>query len=259
MRVYSNLTPRQRARLSGENTYLPGWPCKVGHLAPRYVIDTKCVECQGMRSKIRWTKRRQTHAEFDLERHRCYREQNRENIREYNRAVQSLPRRLAAQKKWRDANKEYNIARKKTYRAANAEAIRSRENEKHAANREARRAQDQVNRDRNRERHKAVKRYWAKRNLDKVALKARLRRARHAGAAGKYTADDLTKIRRLQNDRCAYCRIELAGAGYVDHIVALTKGGSNWPTNLQLVCRPCNSSKGDRDPIEFARRLGRLL
>jgi 5-methylcytosine-specific restriction endonuclease McrA len=166
---------------------------------------------------------------------------------------------LASQKKWRDANREYDTARKKAYRSANAEIIRARENAKRAANREARRAKDQANRERNRERHRAVKREWSRKNRDKVANKARQRRARHAGAEGRHTPADLARIRNMQNDRCAYCRIELSGAGFVDHIVALVNGGSNWPSNLQLVCRPCNSSKGALDAIEFARRTGRLL
>lgn len=250
--------PRQQARLRGEPTYFTGRPCKHGHIAFRRVADTRCVECIARRSKINWQKRRKTHADVDRERWRLYREQNREKLRDYNRSVQSLPRRLAAQKKWRDANKEYNEARRKAYYAANWEAIRSRENASHAANREARRARDKANRTRNRDRHLAVRRAWGRRNPDKVAHKARRRRARHAGAAGKHTPGDIENIRRLQTDRCAYCRIELA-CGFVDHIVALAKGGSNWPSNLQLVCRPCNSSKGARDPIEFARQTGRLL
>lgn len=251
--------PRQQARLRGERTYSTGQPCKHGHICPRYVADTKCVECTRVKSKKDWKKRRITHSEIDQDRWRDYREQNREKLSTYNRSVQSLPRRLASQKKWRDANKEYNRARKLDYRAANLNVIRSRENTRNAENRELRRLQDQANRDRRRDQYKATKREWSRNNRDKVALKARRRRARHAGAEGSHTLLDLARIRRLQNDRCAYCSTDLAGAGYVDHIVALANGGSNWPRNLQLVCLRCNSSKRVRDPIEFARATGRLL
>lgn len=44
---------------------------------------------------------------------------------------------------------------------------------------------------------------------------------------------------------CAACsspdRLEL------DHIVALVKGGQNVEGNFQFLCKPCNTSKGDRD------------
>lgn len=253
------VTPRQRAQSCGETTYFTGRPCKHGHICPRYVADMKCVECIGIKAKANWKKRRETHGEFDRQRGRRYREQNREKIRDYSRSVQSLPRRRAAQKKWRDANKEYERARKKAARARDLSAMRARENAKNAANREAIRARDQARRDGDRDRYNATKRAWSRNNRDRVAHKARQRRARHARADAMHTPEDIVRIGRLQNDRCAYCRIDLARGGYVDHIIALANGGSNWPKNLQLVCRPCNSRKGTRHPVEFARQLGRLL
>ncbi len=43
---------------------------------------------------------------------------------------------------------------------------------------------------------------------------------------------------------CNYCGAteDLA----VDHVVPLSKGGTNDPENLTPACKPCNSSKGDR-------------
>ncbi|MCZ4387971.1 HNH endonuclease signature motif containing protein [Vibrio alginolyticus] len=52
--------------------------------------------------------------------------------------------------------------------------------------------------------------------------------------------------------RCAICRCDLTGlyatgsALAVDHIVPLANGGVNDPTNLQILCRTCNSQKGAR-------------
>ncbi len=84
-------------------------------------------------------------------------------------------------------------------------------------------------------------------------------RARQIGAEGSCTGASLVRIRKLQLDRCAYCRMRLKGRGVVDHIVPLAGGGSNWPRNLQWACVPCNSAKHARDPISFAQSLGLLI
>lgn len=97
------------------------------------------------------------------------------------------------------------------------------------------------------------------RNPEKAAVKDGNRRARKLQAEGAYTASDVKRIRTLQGDRCGYCRAKLMGKGHVDHIVSLARGGSNWPNNIQLLCQHCNLSKGARDPMEFARTVGKLL
>jgi len=85
------------------------------------------------------------------------------------------------------------------------------------------------------------------------------RRARKHAAGGKFTVSDVRDIRRMQRDRCAACRVALKGKGHLDHIVALSNGGSNDRRNLQLLCRPCNCSKNARDASEFMRSRGFLL
>ncbi len=37
------------------------------------------------------------------------------------------------------------------------------------------------------------------------------------------------------------------------------KGGTNWPDNLQLLCRPCNIAKAAKDPFVWAQENGRLF
>jgi 5-methylcytosine-specific restriction endonuclease McrA len=46
---------------------------------------------------------------------------------------------------------------------------------------------------------------------------------------------------------------------HIDHIQPVARAGTNDRSNLQLLCQPCNSSKGARDPIVFAQSIGRLL
>lgn len=42
--------------------------------------------------------------------------------------------------------------------------------------------------------------------------------------------------------QCAYCGDD---AGCADHVMPLSRGGSNDPDNLVACCMPCNSSKSD--------------
>ena len=100
---------------------------------------------------------------------------------------------------------------------------------------------------------------WAKANPDaNRACKVR-HKARKRNAEGSHTAADIAWIRKAQRNRCAACSSPLGRKGHVDHIVALSRGGSNWPRNLQWLCASCNCSKHNRDALEFARSRGLLL
>jgi hypothetical protein len=55
-------------------------------------------------------------------------------------------------------------------------------------------------------------------------------------------------VRRRANDVCEYCRLPQASIAYVrfhvEHIIALSHGGSDGPDNLALACGYCNRHKG---------------
>lgn len=53
------------------------------------------------------------------------------------------------------------------------------------------------------------------------------------------------------NNRCVRCGSDKNLQ--MDHILAVSKGGSNEPDNLRTLCRSCNSSKRDRDDISNNR------
>lgn len=111
-------------------------------------------------------------------------------------------------------------------------------------------------RERRKPKQAASTREYRKRNPDKV----REFTARRAGRKlGKLPYGTLPKLRRLQGNRCAICRCSIARASHVDHIIPLARGGGHEPSNLQLLCPPCNLAKSDRDPIQHMQALGRLL
>lgn len=56
------------------------------------------------------------------------------------------------------------------------------------------------------------------------------------------------KIFDRKGPNCAYCGIVLNLDTYtIDHVQALSKGGSDHPDNLTVACSPCNLSKGTSD------------
>lgn len=101
---------------------------------------------------------------------------------------------------------------------------------------------------------------WAKRHPDRKRAVENRRRARKYAAGGSYTASDIAELFKHQRGRCAYCPTALTKKNrHIDHIEPIARGGTNDRSNLQLLCQPCNSSKGARDPIVFAQSIGRLL
>lgn len=75
---------------------------------------------------------------------------------------------------------------------------------------------------------------------------ARLRRrAREAGAHGSYSWAEFMRIAHRFDYRCAYCNEKPDEQLDPDHVVPLSRGGSNSTTNLLPACRACNCDKRD--------------
>lgn len=58
---------------------------------------------------------------------------------------------------------------------------------------------------------------------------------------------------------CANCGKKLNGKYDVDHIVPIAKNGTNYPENIQLLCKSCNCRKHAKDPFVLANENGKLL
>lgn len=97
----------------------------------------------------------------------------------------------------------------------------------------------------NKERHKERLQNWRKRNPDKTRAQKQNRRARVKGGGGSFTPQEWRNLCSKFDNRCVCCganNVVLA----VDHIVPVSQGGTSNISNIQPLCKSCNSSKGTR-------------
>lgn len=99
------------------------------------------------------------------------------------------------------------------------------------------------------------KEYMSKNKLKYKAYNS-LRRSRLKNADGRHTDKDIENLFILQNGVCVGCDGDLKILSFhIDHKQPISKGGSNWPYNLQLLCPTCNLRKSDKDYNEWLIEL----
>jgi len=98
---------------------------------------------------------------------------------------------------------------------------------------------------RNKERVHSNIKQWKINNPDKARSQKKpseiARRARLKGAIGSFTPQEWDNLIEIYNHRCYYCKKKKPLT--VDHIIPLSKGGTNFITNIVPACSHCNSSK----------------
>lgn len=232
-----HIISRQTAMEIGLRHYFTGRPCKQGHLSLRSVGRRACLECE-----------------------REYRLSRKEDIAEYKRKyhADNADRLCAKSREWYAENKE----RASEYSRLHYQANKSRYAERHKAwvdvNQDRKREMDRQWRADNQEAVRSSRDNWKRQNWGRVLASNRNRRSMQRMAQGTHTADDVQNLLSLQRNRCAHCSNKLTSC-HVDHITPLALGGSNWPSNLQILCPTCNMQKHAKDPIEWKQQCGMLI
>lgn len=96
----------------------------------------------------------------------------------------------------------------------------------------------------NRSRTNATALLWRQKNPERAAMLSQRRRARKRGAEGSHTLEEWLDILKRHDHRCAHCKEKTKLTK--DHVIPLSKNGSDYASNLQPLCKPCNSRKGNR-------------
>ena len=128
------------------------------------------------------------------------------------------------------------------------------------ANKEAKREYDREYLKRNREKATRQAAEWRKRNPEKRAAIIRNNRdRRRAQSLGGVSSMALAAWTTKQKKACYWCGCKCPKGFHIDHYVPLSKGGKHELANLVIACGPCNLKKNAKDPLDFAREVGRLL
>lgn len=98
----------------------------------------------------------------------------------------------------------------------------------------------------NSEKKRISERRWRKENRDTVNAYNHKRRARLRGAGGSFTAKQWKGLCAAYGNRCLCCGTSEEKLTQ-DHVKPLACGGDNWITNIQPLCKRCNSGKGARE------------
>lgn len=69
---------------------------------------------------------------------------------------------------------------------------------------------------------------------------------------GSHTKAEIKALCEAQNYQCAYCKrlVKLTE----DHIIHVTKGGTDYISNICMACRRCNTQKNARTPEQWVKR-----
>lgn len=92
-----------------------------------------------------------------------------------------------------------------------------------------------------------------------LRAKEHKRRALKQSSGGTFSKADIDRLYSLQKGCCAVCKAHLGEKFDVDHVIPLSRGGSNGRENIQLLCPRCNRRKSAKDPVKFMQENGFLL
>lgn len=145
------------------------------------------------------------------------------------------------------------VEKVRAWRAANPEKKRVQNARDRQVRREQRQAYDRSWRKANPDKCREQSRRSKPRRMAKILQENRNYRARKAGAPGQFSVADMRRLLSRSGGRCFYCP-QLATTA--DHVVPLSRGGTNFIGNIVPACRTCNSSKNARTIMEWRRSRG---
>jgi hypothetical protein len=249
-------------------------------------MQTKiCSKCKIEKNTTAFSKRNDTKNGFRSECRLCcakkkkqYYIDNKEHLAELNKQYrQNNKEPIAEQRKqYRHENKQAIAKRMKQYHQDNKEAVAAKKKQWYQDNKEHIAEYQQSNAVQISEQRKK----YQQANAEHIAARVKLynqtpqgkavakaskhnRRARKLQNGGTHTGKQILALFNQQSGVCPYCKAKLHKSGknkyHSDHVMPLSKGGTNDISNIQLLCPTCNLTKNNKLPEEFAANFNKLF
>lgn len=84
---------------------------------------------------------------------------------------------------------------------------------------------------------------------DRFNVQNQNNRAAKMGAKGTFTYEEWMILRQHFGDVCGRCKTPMVRP-VIDHVIPLSRSGTNYIENIQTLCKDCNSGKGAR-PMDY--------
>ena len=158
---------------------------------------------------------------------------------------------------WVENNKERSLEISRKWKKRNWTTLYEKQKIYNANNKDKTLANAKTYREKYPDKVREAKKKCVENKREHYATQKRNYKISKKNAEGTHTAKDVKLMFLSQNGLCNGCNKPLETTGknkyHVDHIVALANGGSNYPSNLQLLCPTCNMSKGAKDFEEWKK------
>lgn len=202
-------------------------------------LTRPCARCDGERH---WTGTRWRCARCTWE-YQQMRRSNLDSERRESERVRANELRNNARSKWTPERRDKQNAYAQAWREANRDQHRRVTHEWYQANIDAARAAKRAE-------------YYA--DPEQFYARNHERKARLADAVCEHGPKCVTRelLRSVYAQSCLYCE---GPADSADHFNPITRGGLNCRENIVPACGSCNSSKNNREPIEFLLSVGILI
>lgn len=184
---------------------------------------------------------------------KAYAAENADRLKAYRKAyyLENREAMLAQNREYHEEHRDRLISYHREYRQANLEERQRKEREYNEAHRVERNIAAAKYREKNREAIRERNRKWGKENVKAKVENNHRRRVLLNGAKGTHTTEEVQQMLADQGYRCAYCEESLDSEYHRDHMIPVSRGGSNDWTNLCVACIWCNLSKKDKTAEEF--------